>query len=48
VPNSPLQRIVCAYPTFYAGIGEAVGEYAEAVGKVIDMAATPEVFDSLS
>ena len=48
VPITTLQHMIYAYPTFYGGIGEAVGAYARGIGKVIDPDAAPDVFDSPS
>lgn len=48
IPVETLQHMIYAYPTFYGGIGEAVGAYARGIGKVIDPGAAPDVFDSLA
>jgi pyruvate/2-oxoglutarate dehydrogenase complex dihydrolipoamide dehydrogenase (E3) component len=45
VPLATLQRMIYAYPSFYGGVGEAVGAYGRGIGKVIDPDATPEIFD---
>jgi pyruvate/2-oxoglutarate dehydrogenase complex dihydrolipoamide dehydrogenase (E3) component len=47
VPVSTLQHMIYAYPTFYGGIGEAVGAYGRGIVKVLDPDANPEVFDSI-
>jgi len=45
VPLATLQRMIYAYPSFYGGVGEALGAYGRGIGKVIDPDATPEIFD---
>jgi hypothetical protein len=39
VPIVDLRGIVFAFPTFYGGIGEAMGAYARALVEVLDPAA---------
>ena len=41
VPLVELQRMIYAYPTFHAGVGEALGAYARGIGKVLDPTAEP-------
>jgi pyruvate/2-oxoglutarate dehydrogenase complex dihydrolipoamide dehydrogenase (E3) component len=48
VPLATLQHMIYAYPTFYGGIGEALGAYGRGIGKVIDPAAAPEIFDPIT
>lgn len=48
VPLATLQHMIYAYPTFYSGIGEALGAYGRGIGKVIDPDAAPEVFDPIT
>lgn len=36
VPIAALRTRIYAYPTFYGGIGEAIGVYGRGVGEVID------------
>ena len=48
VPLATLQHMIYAYPTFYGAIGETVGAYGRGIGKVIDPAANPQVFDSIT
>ncbi|HSF87122.1 MAG TPA: NAD(P)/FAD-dependent oxidoreductase [Acidimicrobiia bacterium] len=45
VPMSRLADMIYAYPTFYGGIGEAVGAYARGIGKVLDPDASPYFHD---
>ena len=45
VPIATLQHMIYAYPTFYGGVGEALGAYGRGIGKVIDPDAAPEIFD---
>ena len=47
IPVATLQHMIYAYPTFYGGVGEAVGAYGRGIGTVIDPGARPDVFDSL-
>ena len=48
MPIKDLQNMIYAYPSFYGGIGEAVGAYGRGTGMVLDPDAQPAVFDSLS
>jgi pyruvate/2-oxoglutarate dehydrogenase complex dihydrolipoamide dehydrogenase (E3) component len=48
VPLGTLQHMIYAYPTFYGGVGEALGAYGRGIGKVIDPDAAPEIFDTLT
>jgi pyruvate/2-oxoglutarate dehydrogenase complex dihydrolipoamide dehydrogenase (E3) component len=45
VPVETLQSMIYAYPTFYGGLGEALGAYARGIVKVIDPDAIPELAD---
>lgn len=45
VPLATLQDMIYAYPSFYGGVGEALGAYGRGIGKVIDPDADPGVFD---
>lgn len=36
IPIKDLQHLIYAYPTFYGGVGEAIGAYGRGIGKVID------------
>ncbi len=48
VPLGTLQHMIYAYPTFYGGIGEAIGAFGRGIVKVLDPDATPGVFDSMT
>ena len=48
MPIKDLQNMIYAYPSFYGGIGEAVGAYGRGTGMVLDPDAEPAIFDSLS
>ncbi len=41
VPLEELQHMIYAFPTFHAGVGEALGAYARGIGKVLDPDAEP-------
>jgi pyruvate/2-oxoglutarate dehydrogenase complex dihydrolipoamide dehydrogenase (E3) component len=44
VPVTTLEQMIYPYPTFYGGVGEAIGAYARGIVKVIDPDATGGVF----
>ena len=48
VPVATLRHMIYAYPTFSGGIGEALGAYGRGIGRVIDPAAAPEIFDPIT
>ena len=48
IPVSTLQHMIYAYPTFYGGIGEALGAYARGIVKVIDPDATGEPWEPVA
>lgn len=41
IPLADLGRLVYAFPTFYGGVGEALGAYARALMQVLDPEAQP-------
>jgi pyruvate/2-oxoglutarate dehydrogenase complex dihydrolipoamide dehydrogenase (E3) component len=45
IPIKDLQHMIYAYPTFFGGIGEAIGAYGRGIGKVIDPEYAADVFD---
>ena len=45
VPIRDLQKVIYAYPTFYGGVGEAIGAYARGVGQVFDPGYAFDGFD---
>jgi len=45
VPIKDLQHMVYAYPTFYGGVGEALGAYARGIGQVFDPGYAFDGFD---
>ena len=45
VPIKDLQRMIYAFPTFYGGVGEAIGAYGRGIGQVFDPGYAYDVFD---
>jgi pyruvate/2-oxoglutarate dehydrogenase complex dihydrolipoamide dehydrogenase (E3) component len=45
VPIFDLQHMIYAYPTFYGGVGEAIGAYGRGIGQVFDPGYAFDGFD---
>ncbi|HUG48851.1 MAG TPA: FAD-dependent oxidoreductase, partial [Candidatus Limnocylindria bacterium] len=45
IPLADLGRLIYAFPTFYGGVGEALGAYARALVQVLDPEAQPLAID---
>ena len=45
MPVSDLIDMIHAFPTFYGGVGEAVGAFGRGVGRVLDPDTTPMFTD---
>ena len=47
MPIKDLQNMIYAYPSFYGGVGEALGAYARGTEMVLDPGSDPAIFDSI-